>query len=89
MTDHTDREFQTCFECGLSNRDCRCTPLGYGIPTDGGDPGMSLRDWFAGQAIGPMISAYERQNEEYESQDIVEIAYRIADAMIAAREASQ
>ncbi len=45
-------------------------------------PGMSLRDWFAGQAVvlnfGPKLSA----------EEVAGHAYKVADAMLAARAAS-
>jgi hypothetical protein len=45
-------------------------------------PGMSLRDWFAGQAMAAIGNAcYERYS--HMAQD----AYEIADAMLAARKA--
>lgn len=45
--------------------------------------GMSLRDWFAGQALVGIISTdcSHAMNVNHRS----ELAYRIADAMIAAR----
>lgn len=46
-----------------------------------GQCGMSLRDWFAGQALAqPECSGFSKPSE------IAEAAYNIADAMIAARE---
>ena len=45
--------------------------------------GMSLRDWFAGQAL---------EGHGYDgwgAQDIAEMAYEIADAMLAARTAGE
>lgn len=42
--------------------------------------GMSLRDWFAGQAMAGVLA-----NEGW-SRDIATIAYATADAMLAARE---
>lgn len=47
------------------------------------DTGMSLRDWFAGQALGALISDVER----YESEAAAKLAYRFADAMMKARDA--
>lgn len=62
---------------------------GQAFPTEGGDmsglypdPGMSLRDWFAGQAL---VSPYT--HHEGSPGKIAEWAYDIADAMIAARKA--
>lgn len=42
--------------------------------------GMSLRDWFAGQAIAGAFATQSRD------ADVAEWAYNIADAMLAARE---
>lgn len=44
----------------------------------GAQGGMSLRDWFAGQAM----VGYEAES----AQAIAEVAYAIADAMLAERE---
>jgi hypothetical protein len=43
--------------------------------------GMTLRDWFAGQALAGLSSIPEFSNE-----GIVKCAFELADAMIAARE---
>ena len=43
------------------------------------ETGMSLRDWFAGQALEG------RGYDGWGAQDIAEMAYEIADAMLAAR----
>ena len=61
----------------------------YPIPSDPrpgayeAHPGMSLRDWFAGQALAGMIARYftGEQRHAYAAND----AYKFADAMIAAR----
>lgn len=52
-------------------------------------PGLSLRDWFAGRAMQGQLSGFW-QNEEphgWSDEEIAAEAYRIADAMIAARKA--
>lgn len=46
-------------------------------------PGMSLRDWFAGQAI----RARWNSGEPMSAEDAAHFAYQLADAMLAAREA--
>lgn len=45
-------------------------------------PGMTLRDWFAGQALANPYTAHENSPDK-----IGEWAYQVADAMIAARKA--
>ena len=45
-----------------------------------GMEGMTLRDWFAGQALAGMLAASMRED------NLSNRAYRLADAMIAARE---
>lgn len=43
------------------------------------DPGMTLRDWFAGQALaGSLANGYIRSTQEH-----VERAWELADAMLA------
>jgi len=48
--------------------------------------GMSLRDWFAGQALGhiPALLAVNERNKSVEH--VAEWAYCVADAMLSARE---
>lgn len=55
------------------------------------DPGMTLRDWFAGQAMAGMgrPTHYLGKRETDESlRTYAQQAYQIADAMLAAREAT-
>lgn len=56
-------------------------------------PGMSLRDWFAGQSLAGLVSSwYDRYANDPATQrgsgpaDISLAAYAHADAMLAARE---
>lgn len=61
-----------------------------GIITDGkgqiigGSNGMTLRDYFAAKAMQPLIVSFTIQDINWTSQQ----AYKIADAMLAAREES-
>lgn len=61
----------------------------YTADADGGQirrldaPGMTLRDWFAGQALAGMAGIW--QKEGLDAADIASDAYRLADAMLAAR----
>lgn len=58
-----------------------------------GRPGMSLRDWFAGQALGGLIEQSFAGNTSIGHQSPVnwatKNAYRFADAMLAARATGQ
>lgn len=62
-----------------------------GNPEQGGYDGMSLRDWFAGQALPAVIAATSAgQHDLCGTGSVVEQlaqeAYRLADAMLVARE---
>jgi hypothetical protein len=53
--------------------------------------GMSLRDWFAGQALAGMLDFSECTSYDISgnaSADIARTAYRIADALLQSREAT-
>lgn len=59
-------------------------PLHPGIVPDWtASTGMTLRDWFAGQAIA---WAGMKEWASYDEKHAAERAYRMADAMLAARE---
>ena len=55
------------------------------------DPGMTLRDWFAGQALGAIITAtsngqhYPAREGRSLIQGMTQDAYELADAMLAHR----
>lgn len=49
--------------------------------------GMSLRDWFAGQALAWCLSEFSGNAEDMKQP--AEAAYQIADAMLRARERGQ
>ena len=59
----------------------------FPVPNDAntnGQEGMSLRDWFAGQALEGYMSILDsRKNPDY--QEDATFMYQMADAMIAAR----
>lgn len=62
---------------------------GAAFPIEGGvdsglhaDPGMRLRDWFAGQAMHFVLESTTIDD----AQQGAEMAYMVADAMLAARE---
>ena len=48
-------------------------------------PGMSLRDWFAGQALIGMVSAKCAEGLQYSPTEIADDAFQVADAMLAER----
>ena len=60
-------------------------PDGSVIRGHGGHPGMSLRDWFAGQALGALLSEEGYASLEW-PKNIATDAYKIASAMISERE---
>jgi hypothetical protein len=51
-------------------------------------PGMSLRDWFAGQALSGMLAS-EAGIQPYPYDWAAERAYLLADAMLSARHPTQ
>jgi hypothetical protein len=54
-----------------------------------GDPGMSLRDWFAGQAMAGLMANSDLPDlfkGGLPSRKLAEVVYVIADAMLAERE---
>lgn len=67
-------------------------PCDYAFPVAPGDvpywqPGMTLRDWFAGQALAGMCG-HPKALGNISDEDLLEDArlmYRLADAMIEAR----
>lgn len=48
--------------------------------------GMSLRDWFAGMALGHIPALLDVSDENASCENIAGHAYQIADAMLAARD---
>ena len=66
-----------------------------GAPKDGGpafpmasdvsghQPGMTLRDWFAGQALAGLLAGNYRDAGHYNLSDVPAEAVRISDALIA------
>ena len=53
------------------------------------DPGMELRDYFAAQAIGPLLQQIETYPDENWRLGIAIDAYAMADAMLAVRADAQ
>ena len=47
--------------------------------------GMSLRDWFAGQALADMASVVDKDFPGFGMEQVAKECYRMADAMIAER----
>ena len=60
----------------------------YPVPMDHWEPSMTLRDYFAGQAVGEVIACFGNMQIKGETapEAFARKAYEIADAMIAARE---
>lgn len=51
--------------------------------------GMSLRDWFAGQAMTGLLAGAYSDTCRHNLREVPDEAYKVADAMLAAREAAQ
>ena len=71
-------------------------PQAFPSAPDGIQPeyGMTLRDWFAGQAFGELIQLVSRgalaaEGDETNAQNVARSSYEFADAMLAAREGKQ
>lgn len=56
-----------------------------GHSTEASKDGMSLRDWFAGQALDRMISLTQDRDGGWDEHAVAVGAYRLADAMLEAR----
>lgn len=54
----------------------------HGNPTDGGDIGMTLRDYFAGQALAGWIS---NPTTKSKADELAKASYILADAMLKVR----
>ena len=48
--------------------------------------GMTLRDWFAGQALMGLLASWDPTFPRFPPDDDARHAYAVADAMLAARE---
>ena len=63
-----------------------------GYPGDDKSPkvkpnsGMGMRDWFAGRALEGILANPEEMAMEAPSEEIAQIAYKFADAMLKERE---
>jgi hypothetical protein len=58
-----------------------------------GHPGMSLRDWFAGQALAGWLASYGDTHEHPATVSggadrIADLSYQLADALLQSREAT-
>ena len=53
--------------------------------TADGHNGMTQRDYFAGQALGGLLSGQYRETGQYNFSSLPKEAYAIADAMLEAR----
>jgi hypothetical protein len=69
-----------------SDEDCDDYAFPSGSEThSSGRRGMTLRDWFAGQAAAGMLLAVHHEQHGENAKSVAETAYRIADAMLVAR----
>ena len=61
---------------------------GPAFPSQNGhyfEPGMTLRDWFAGQSLGHIPALLDANEKNKSVKQIAEWSYQVADAMLAAR----
>lgn len=69
-------------------------PLRWSVTTATGtmledhEPGMTLRDYFAGQALAGIMSNPATADEEWSADKIATTAYAVARAMLKAQEAT-
>ena len=68
----------------MSNKNDGGPAFGSGDMTHGGYAGMSLRDWFAGQALAGFSANQECYGWKFEQA--ADYAYQQADAMLAERD---
>lgn len=66
----------------MSAKDGGGPAFGHGDRVNGGDPGMSLRDYFAAQSLQLWHAAWPTASE---APEMAERAYMVADAMLAER----
>jgi len=77
----------------MSERDTPAFPVSHGTGSAYfAHPGMTLRDWFAGQALSGLLAEPQPEDGEPElgvgrdyAAKAAQAAYRIADAMLAER----
>lgn len=62
---------------------------GQGTPIGPLDPGMTLRDWFAGKALAGIMAHPGQHPDDTSASGVASLCYELADAMIAARKESQ
>lgn len=67
-----------------------CLDYSEGFGLSMRDPGMTLRDWFAGQALTLIAGMYANGDHEIGgSFDVANMAYSLADAMLRERTQSK
>lgn len=57
----------------------------HGNPEQGGDPGMTLRDWFAGQIASRIAVDFSDECDGY-CEAIARRSYKMADALLRTRQ---
>lgn len=55
----------------------------FPVPKDYDEQGMTLRDWFAGQALTALMA---KSGDEFGYDELASFSYCMADAMLKARE---
>jgi hypothetical protein len=57
----------------------------YAFPDDERQTGMTLRDWFAGQALTGLLACDAEDDVDVIYQAVATAAYKLADALLAER----
>lgn len=57
----------------------------YGMLVPDRQPGMTLRDWFAGKALMGMMASRNPATPRFQPEDDAAYVYAVADAMLKAR----
>ncbi len=69
------------------------TPFGADVAAGQGTSGMTLRDWFAGQAMAALLNTEWYRDDSRTCKQmgppLAADAYELADSMLAAREAAK
>ncbi len=84
---HVPKPYMRCFDCTFPDKQLRSNHA-VGLQKQANDLRMKLRDEFAKEALGWALSATIDEVPGATTLDAAKLAYRVADAMLAARDPS-